>query len=92
MRHIVLYSAPECHLCHTARQKLERVRRFLPFRLEEVDIHGSPDLQARYGERIPVVTIDGQERLVSKVTEFGLLKALLGAPSPPPPAAPDAAA
>ena len=91
MRHIVLYSAPECHLCHTARQKLERVRRFLPFRLEEVDILGSPDLQARYGERIPVVTIDGQERLVSRVTEFGLLKALLGAP-PPPPAAPDAAA
>ena len=80
MRQLVLYSTPECHLCHTARQKLERVRRVVPFRLREVDIHGSPDLEARYGERIPVVTVDGQERLVSKVTEFGLLKALLGTP------------
>ena len=80
MRQIVLYSTPECHLCHTARQKLERVRRLVPFRLQEVDIHASPDLERRYGERIPVVTVDGRERLVSKVTEFGLLKALL-APS-----------
>jgi hypothetical protein len=87
MRQIVLYSTPECHLCHTARQKLERVRRVVPFRLQEVDIHASPELERRYGERIPVVTVDGQERLVSKVTEFGLLKALIGAP---PAGAPDA--
>ena len=78
MRRLVLYSSPGCHLCHVARQKLERVRRFVPFLLEEVDVRQSPALAARYGERIPVVTIDGQERLVSKVTEFGLLRALLG--------------
>jgi glutaredoxin-like protein DUF836 len=77
MRHIVLFSSPECHLCHVARHKLERVRRIVPFRLDEVDVRGSPDLTARYGDRIPVVAIDGRERLVSKVTEFGLLKALL---------------
>jgi hypothetical protein len=78
MRRLVLYSTPECHLCHVARQKLERVRRLVPFQLDEVDVRGDPALQARYGERIPVVTIDGRERLVSKVTEFGLLKALVG--------------
>jgi len=78
MRHLVLYSAPECHLCHVARQKLERVQRLVPFQLEEVNVRSDAALQARYGERIPVVTIDGRERLVSKVTEFGLLKALLG--------------
>jgi glutaredoxin len=93
MRQIVLYSTPECHLCHTARRKLERVRRVYPFRLQEVDIRTSPELERRYGERIPVVAIDGRERLVSKVTEFGLLKALIGAPdAPPAPAPPPAGA
>jgi glutaredoxin len=77
MRRLVLYSSPECHLCHLARRKLERVRRFVPFQLEEVDVRHDADLRARFGTRIPVVTIDGRERLVSKVTEFGLLKALL---------------
>ena len=77
MRRLVLYSSPECHLCHLARHKLERVRRFVSFQLEEVDVRLDAGLQARYGTRIPVVTVDGRERLVSKVTEFGLLKALL---------------
>jgi hypothetical protein len=77
MRHLVLYSSPGCHLCEVAKQKLERVRRLVPFELREVDVRGDPDLLARYGERIPVVSIDGQERLVSKVTEFRLLRALL---------------
>jgi hypothetical protein len=77
MRRLVLYSSPECHLCHLARQKLERVRRFVSFQLEEVDVGHDADLKARYGTRIPVVTVDGRVRLVSKVTEFGLLKALL---------------
>ena len=94
MRQIVLYSTPDCHLCHTARRKLERVRRVYPFRLQEVNIRTSPELERRYGERIPVVAIDGRERLVSKVTEFGLLRALIGAPeatpAPPPAGIPDA--
>ncbi len=76
MRRLVLYSSPECHLCEVAKRKLERVRRIIPFHLDEVDVRGDAALQARYGTRIPVVAIDGRERLVSKITEFGLLKAL----------------
>lgn len=76
MRHLVLYGSPECHLCEVAKRKLERVRRVVPFRLDRVDVRHDPGLLARYGTRIPVVTIDGRERLVSKVTEFGVLKAL----------------
>jgi glycosyltransferase involved in cell wall biosynthesis len=41
-----------------------------------------PALRARYGTTIPVVAIDGRDVLISKVTEFGLLKALLN-PLPP---------
>jgi glutaredoxin len=77
MRRVVLYGSPECHLCHEAKRKLERVRRIIPFELAEVDVTGDPALRARYGSVIPVVTIDGREALVTKVTEFRLLKALL---------------
>jgi hypothetical protein len=77
MRQVVLYGSPECHLCETAKVKLERVRRVVPFELREVDVRADPQLARRYGERIPVVAIDGRDALVTKVTEFRLLRALL---------------
>jgi hypothetical protein len=39
---------------------LESVRAEQPFELEEVDITGNPDLEARYREWLPVVEIDGE--------------------------------
>jgi hypothetical protein len=84
MKQVVLYGAPECHLCETAKAKLARVRRVVPFDLREVDVWRDPDLRARFGSLIPVVAIDGCDALVTKVTEFRLLKALLS-PHPPTP-------
>jgi len=40
---------------------LEAVREEIPFVLEEVPIDGDPALEASHRERIPVVTIDGDE-------------------------------
>jgi hypothetical protein len=77
MKHVVLYGAPDCHLCAVAQQKLSRVRRLVPFDLDVVNVRADPDLAARYGTVIPVVNVDGCDALVSKVTEFRLLKALL---------------
>jgi hypothetical protein len=77
VRRVTLYGSPECHLCEVAKTKLERVRRVVPFDLEEVDVRGDPALLARYGTTIPVVAVDGRDVLVSKVTEFRLLRALL---------------
>jgi hypothetical protein len=39
---------------------LESVRAEQPFELEEVDITGDPELEARYREWLPVVEIDGE--------------------------------
>lgn len=61
MRTVTLYSRPGCHLCDDARAELERLRADEPFTLEEVDIEGDPDLHRRYLERIPVITVDGEE-------------------------------
>jgi hypothetical protein len=39
---------------------VEAVRSEHPFELEEVDITGVPELEARYREWLPVVEIDGE--------------------------------
>jgi glutaredoxin-like protein DUF836 len=39
---------------------VEAVRSEHPFELEEVDITGEPELEARYREWLPVVEIDGE--------------------------------
>ena len=39
---------------------VEAVRSEHPFELDEVDITGEPELEARYREWLPVVEIDGE--------------------------------
>ncbi len=58
---VTLYSRPGCHLCDEARESILALRSAgLGFELEEVDIEGDEELHARYFERIPVVTVDGE--------------------------------
>ena len=76
-RHVVLYSKADCHLCHEAKAKIERVQRRVGFQFREVDITANPALLARYEWTVPVVAIDGRDALVSRVSEFRLLRALL---------------
>jgi glutaredoxin len=61
MTQITLYGKPGCCLCDEARQAIEEVRARRPFDLTEVDVSLDPVLHARYGERIPVVIVDGRE-------------------------------
>jgi glutaredoxin len=72
MRRVVLYGRPGCHLCDDARATLARVQAAAPFALEEVDITGDDELHRRYLERIPVVTLDGEELFEFFVDEDAL--------------------
>ena len=60
MPRLTLYGKPGCHLCDDARAAVERVtaRRDVP--LQQVDISRDPVLYKRYGERIPVLEMDGE--------------------------------
>jgi glutaredoxin len=58
---VTLYGKPGCHLCDEARAAVRRVRAERGFDLEEVDISLDPVLHHRYGERIPVLALDGEE-------------------------------
>jgi hypothetical protein len=58
---VTLYGKPGCHLCDDARGVVQAAREQRPFELREVDISLDPTLQREYGERIPVVAVDGRE-------------------------------
>jgi glutaredoxin len=60
---VTLYGKPGCHLCEEARAEVARARDGHEFDLREIDISIDPGLQREYGERIPVVAIDGVEVL-----------------------------
>jgi glutaredoxin len=74
---LTLYTKPDCPLCDEARSALERVRARVPFDLAVLDISADPGLSARYGERIPVVLVDGAQAYEYVVDE-GELEARLG--------------
>jgi len=61
MTRVTLLGKAGCCLCDEARAEVAAARADQPFDLEEVDISLDPVLHRRYGERIPVVLIDGDE-------------------------------
>jgi glutaredoxin len=61
---VVLYTAEGCHLCERARSTLAELRLEHAFDLEEIDIGGDAELEARYREWLPVVEIDGERAFV----------------------------
>ena len=61
MRRVVLYGKAGCHLCDEARETVAAVRERHPFELEVVDVSTDAELHDRYGERIPVLELDGDE-------------------------------
>ena len=58
---ITFYGKPGCCLCDEAKAVVAAVRAERSFDLEEVDVSLDPGLNHRYGERIPVVAVDGEE-------------------------------
>jgi glutaredoxin len=75
---ITLYTRDSCHLCEDAKVVLDRVRDTTGEGYEEVDIAGDTDLTAEYGDRIPVVLLDGKEHGYWRVEEARLLRDLAG--------------
>ncbi|GAA1411077.1 glutaredoxin family protein [Catellatospora coxensis] len=72
MTRLTLYTRPGCHLCEDAVAVLERIGE--PF--EEVDISGDRELEAEYGDRIPVIVLDGREHGYWRVEEQRLRRDL----------------
>jgi hypothetical protein len=91
MHVVTLYAKAGCHLCDEARAYLEDALADLsqnsaaPDALErldlrETDIRTDPALFERYRYRIPVITVDGVERLEGRITDDALRELLRSLP------------
>jgi glutaredoxin len=58
---LTLYGKPGCHLCEDARSVVHAASAGRDVDLVEIDVSLDPDLHRRYGERIPVLELDGEE-------------------------------
>lgn len=68
MTELVIYTRPGCHLCAEALAEAERLVAGRSIALREVNIELDDELHRRYLEAIPVIEIDGAERL--RLDEF----------------------
>ncbi|MBB3677983.1 glutaredoxin family protein [Modestobacter versicolor] len=58
---VQLLTRQGCHLCVIAEETLARVAGEAGAPVELVDVDADPELQAEYGDRVPVVLLDGRE-------------------------------
>ena len=63
---VILYEREGCHLCEEARELLDAM--LGPDRYARIDIETDDDLILRYGFRIPVVALDGEDRLEAPIS------------------------
>jgi glutaredoxin len=75
---VTLLSRVGCHLCDDARAVLAAVAADSGVAWDERDVDADPRLVAEYGDRVPVVMIDGREHAYWRVDEARLRAALAG--------------
>jgi len=73
-RRVVLYERAGCHLCDEVRVLLDGMLGEGGY--ERIDIETADALILQYGFRVPVITLDGVDRLEAPMTE-GELRSLL---------------
>lgn len=62
MRHeVTLLVRAECHACAAAREDIARICAELDVPWRTTDVDTDPELRAEYGDRIPVILVDGRE-------------------------------
>jgi len=75
---VVVYTRAGCPACGTAEREVERICGELGHGWVAVDVDGDRALRAEYGDRVPVVLVDGREHGFWKVEEPRLRSALGG--------------
>jgi hypothetical protein len=58
---LTIYQRDGCHLCEIASAQLEQLQSEYQFELEQIDIESDDQLHRLYLERIPVISLDGEE-------------------------------
>lgn len=78
MTRVTVYTRVGCPSCLTAETEVARICDDLGVGWEAVDVDSDGELRAEFGDRVPVVMVDGREHGFWKVEEPRLRRALAG--------------
>ena len=73
---VMLYSRPGCCLCDDMKAILAEVQADTAFTVTEIDISAQPALEARFGQDIPVLFINGRKAFKYRLTAGALRRRL----------------
>lgn len=76
--HVTVMTRIGCHACEHAEQDVERICTELGVGWSTADVDSDPEWRAEYGDRVPVILVDGREHGYWTVDE-PRLRAALGA-------------
>ncbi len=79
-----LYTRAGCHLCEDALVLLSKEQRLWGFEVEAVDIDSDAGLKEKYGECVPVLTLDGKVYFRGKINRVLLRRLLVARAAEPP--------
>ncbi|HYH30175.1 MAG TPA: glutaredoxin family protein [Pseudonocardia sp.] len=73
---VVVYTRAGCGLCATAEAEVARICADVDAGWTAVDVDADPGMRAEYGDRVPVIEVDGREHGFWRVEEERLRAAL----------------
>jgi hypothetical protein len=76
MSRVVVYTRVDCHLCEVAVSQVAAIVAETGSTWSAVDVDADPDDRAEYGDRVPVILVDGVEHGYYRVEPDRLRRAL----------------
>jgi hypothetical protein len=73
---LTLLTRAYCHLCDEMRAEVEPLAAAAAVRVDEIDVDGDPALEARWGDRVPVL-LAGERELFHYRVDRAVLTAYL---------------
>lgn len=78
VQRVTVYTRMACSLCATAEAEVARICTELGLGWSAVDVDDDVELRAEYGDRVPVIMVDGREHGFWRVEEARFRAALAG--------------
>jgi glutaredoxin len=75
---LTLITRPGCHLCDVAKEAMDRIAADTGEAWVELDVESDMALEREYGDRVPVILLDGREHGYWRVEEDRLRRDLAG--------------
>jgi len=79
---LTLYSRKECCLCDAMKAVVRQVAEKVPIDFTEIDVDSDTELQAKFGNEVPVLFVEDRKAFKYRMTVSELTRRLTRVPRP----------